>query len=88
MAYRDAAVEVPVRVAAAPGTYRLYDFFADTEELRTAEAGGLSLSLRGRSCALLYFGADTAEWRARLVEIRDAAKVAFSPEPSHVAPAG
>ena len=76
MKYKDAAVGVPVQILVQEGTYRVYDYLSGEEEVMEVKGPSLPIALRGRSCALVYFGLDTPEWRAHLAKIR-AARVAW-----------
>lgn len=70
MPYRDGTVDVLLRLAVAGGTYRVYDFLADTESVGQAGADGLPVRLSGRTCALLYYGADTPEWQQAVARLK------------------
>ena len=80
MNYADPAVSAVVSLAVPPGRYLTYDFLSRTEVLQDA-GNGLELELDGTSCALVYFGADTPQWREFLSRVRQAPDAEWSPEP-------
>ena len=68
--YEDPSVDLSLRLALPDGAYRVYDFWSGGEEVQTVRGGGLPLTLKGRSCTLVYCGADTPAWRAHLGRLR------------------
>jgi hypothetical protein len=70
MRYRDPLVDLEVRLAVPDGTYRIYDFLGDAEAVRTASGDGLLVSLKGRSCALVYYGPDRPQWLGTIQGLR------------------
>jgi len=57
-----------VRAATA---YRIYDFLGDRERVtNSGPKGVLTLGLSGVSCALVYHGQDTPEWRETIASLR------------------
>jgi hypothetical protein len=72
LAYRDPAVDIAVQVSVPAGSYRVLDWLEQQEQVSAAAEGTLTLKLQGRSCALYYFGPDTAAWQASLEGLRQA----------------
>jgi len=65
-------VDVELRIAAAPGAWRTYDYLEGAESVVQADGRGLPYRLRGSCCALVYYGPDTAEWREWLQRVKAA----------------
>ena len=57
-------------VAAPQGAYRVYDFLSGADEIRAVGRDGLGVELKGRSCALVYFGLDSPAWQAFLAKVK------------------
>ena len=70
MKYHDPTVDLQVRVAAPQGTYRVYDFLSGSDETIAVSRDWLGIELKGRSCALVYFGPDSPAWRAFLARVK------------------
>lgn len=70
--YHDPAVNLTVQVTVPAGSYRVLDWLAQQERAASAPAGTLDLDLRGRSCAMYYYGPDTPAWNACLERARQA----------------